>query len=414
MTEAGETIPMAEDTDRYSYVRSGSGLEAVVYTVTDGSRVSSLYAGFNDGTGWGEPILLNTSSGNIGSFHAQFLTDGTLSVVTSERMVVGEYELSPAAQIKVYSVTAVCDLAAENVTYLAHSLVSGGTLDVQLDVVNQGMTAVDMVSVAVRNGTTLLVEQPYFVELRSGERVNLIVGVPLDEMVPENLTVEVLPMGYSDSNTENNSASIALRLSDVSLEGGTGCSDGTSTTATVLMVNRGQTDLSNVTLNLYKNGEDTLLSTQSVSYLAVGDAQFVTFILDQAMDNNSLLRVEAIGTSEENLVGNNSCTVLVTATPEKVSLGASCTENAAGFEVVATVRNTTSSPQDYTIYCASYDEDGRMLQVKTLESQTTQSGGEDSYQLTLPADSSASSIKVFVLNSVQRPLTDCMELQVRQ
>ena len=423
VTENGDTISLAEDTDRYSYVRSGSGLEAVVYVLTDGeTRVSSLYASFNDGTGWGEPILLNCAGGNIGSFHAQFLGDGTLSVVTSERTVsevTKEYEipeLSSTAQLKVYAVTPVCDLAVENVTYLPHSMVPGGTLDVQMDVANLGATAVNVVNVTVNDGTNTLFEQAYAAELLSGERANLIVGVPLEDKIPTSLTVKVTPVGYSDGSTENNSASISLRLSDVSLEGGTARSDGAGTTATVLVVNRGQTDLNNVTLNLYQNGESTPLSTQSVPNLAVGDAQFVTFALNQAMANNSLLQVEAAGVSDENVVGNNSCTVLVSAPPvAEVSLGASYIESDAGFAVVATIRNTTSSPQDYTICCASYDGNGRMLQVTALENQTTESGGEDSYQLTLPAnDASASSIKVFILNSVRQPLTDCVELQVRQ
>ena len=423
VTGNGDTISLAVDTDRYSYVRSGSGLEAVVYVLTDGeTRVSSLYASFNDGTGWGEPILLSSAGGNIGSFHAQFLGDGTLSIVTSERTVsevTEEYEipeLSPAAQLKVYAVTPVCDLAVENVTYLPHSMVPGGTLDVQMDVANLGATAVNVVNVTVNDGTNTLFEQAYAAELLSGERANLIVGVPLEDEIPASLTVKVTPVGYSDGSTENNSASVALRLSDVSLEGGTARSDGAGTTATVLVVNRGQTDLNNVTLNLYQNGESTPLSTQSVPNLAVGDAQFVTFTLNQAMANNSLLRVEAAGVSNENVVGNNSCTVLVSAPPvAEVSLGASYIESDTGFAVVATIRNTTSSPQDYTICCASYDGNRRMLQVKSLESQTTESGGEDSYQLTLPAnDASASSIKVFVLNSVRQPLTDCVELQIRQ
>ena len=423
VTGNGDTISLAEDTDRVSYVRSGSGLEAVVYVLTDGeTRVSSLYASFNDDTGWGEPILLNSAGGNIGSFHAQFLGDGTLSIVTSERTVsevTEEYEipeLSPAAQLKVYAVTPVCDLAVENVTYLPHSMVPGGTLDVQMDVANLGATAVNVVNVTVNDGTNTLFEQAYAAELLSGERANLIVGVPLEDKIPTSLTVKVTPVGYSDGSTENNSASISLRLSDVSLEGGTARSDGAGTTATVLVVNRGQTDLNNVTLNLYQNGESTPLSTQSVPNLAVGDAQFVTFALNQAMANNSLLQVEAAGVSNENVVGNNSCTVLVSAPPvAEVSLGASYIESDAGFAVVATIRNTTSSPQDYTICCASYDGNGRMLQVTALENQTTESGGEDSYQLTLPAnDASASSIKVFILNSVRQPLTDCVELQVRQ
>lgn len=52
-------------------------MEAVVYTVTDASRISALYASFYDGTSWGEPVSVTQGEGNIGSFSAQFLSDGT-------------------------------------------------------------------------------------------------------------------------------------------------------------------------------------------------------------------------------------------------------------------------------------------------------------------------------------------------
>lgn len=417
VTEAGEAIPLAEDTDRYDYVQSSSGMEAVVYTVTDETRVSALYASFNDGTGWGEPILLNSASGNVGSFSAQFCPDGTLSISTSERAtseVTGEYEvpeLSSTAQIKVYSVTPVCDLAVSNVTYLPQSLVSGGTLDIQLELENKGMTAVPMATVQIINGSEILAGQTYSMDLRSGECIGLMVNVPL-ETVPEQLRVAVTPIGYSDGNEADNSADLNLRLSDVSLEGGTGYSAGNATTATVLVVNRGQTVLNDIVLNLYDD-DAALLSTQTVSALAIGDSEFVTFALDHPTANNSMLRVEAEKIGSENILGNNSSVLLVSASREKaLTLMGNAMDTDSGLAVVATVRNTTDTDQAYSLICASYDKDGRLLHTTVLNDLSTQSGVEDYHQLTLASNDSAKTVKVFLLSSGYAPLTRHVELQL--
>lgn len=417
VTENGETILLAEDTDRYSYVQGSGGMEAVVYTVTDETRVSSLYASFNDGTGWGEPILLNSAAGNIGSFNASFCPDGTLSIVTSERTastVTGEYEvpeLSSAAQIQVYSVMPVCDLAVSDVTYLAHSLVSGGTLNIQMELENRGMTAVQMATVQVMDGSQVLAEQNYSMDLRSGESISLMVNAPL-ETVPEQLRVTVTPLGYSDDDEADNAADLTLRLSDVSLEGGVGYSDGSGTTATVLVVNRGQTALNDVVLNLYDE-DSTLLGTQTVSDLDVGGSQFVTFALNRPMANNGVLRVEAAESGTENLMSNNSCTILVSAPPEKaLTLMASAAETETGVTVVATLRNTTDTARAYSLVCAGYDAEGKLLHTARLDNLSALSGTENHQQLMLSDDDSAKTLKVFLLDSDHIPLASNVELSL--
>lgn len=45
-------------------------MEAIVYLEDDESRRNTLYASSNDGSGWGEPIPLTGTTGNIGSFSA--------------------------------------------------------------------------------------------------------------------------------------------------------------------------------------------------------------------------------------------------------------------------------------------------------------------------------------------------------
>lgn len=416
--EDGKVIPLAEDTDQYDYVRSKNGLEAVVYAVTDTSRISALYASFNDGTGWGEPILLNSSGGNIGGFSAQFLADGTLSVITSERIAeptTEEYDvpkLSSTAQLRAYSVTPTCDLAVENVTYLAQSLTDGGTLDVQMELKNMGMTAVNLTEITVRDGTRVLAEQMVFTDLLSGKSTAVTLGVPLTDGVPESLSIAISPVGYSDANTINNAAQLVLRLSDISLEGGTAWSDGSGTTASVLVVNRGQQEWDNVTLSLY--GEDgSLVSSETAPTLSPGNSEFVTFYLDDPLENNSVLTVEASGVGEENIMGNNRCAILVSAQQEaRLTFAAGHMITDSGIAVVTTVRNATVSQQEYMLCCASYGANGQLLKIVSQESLVIRSGEKSIHQLVLPKDESAVSLKVFILDSAYGALTGCIKMDI--
>lgn len=418
VTETGASIPMAEGTDRYAYIQSESGMQAVVYTITDEVRNSSFYASFNDGTGWGQPILLNSASGNIGSFSAQFLPDGTLSIAASERTVgsvTGEYdvpELSESASLRIYSASPLCDLAVDTVTYLPHSMVPNGTLDMQLELKNQGMTSVRMAEVTVTNGTTTVSRQTYLVDLLSGGTKPLSISVPLPETVPEQLQVSVQPVEYTDSSAENNRAALSLRLRDISLEGGTCYSDGEKTTASVLVANRGQTSLFGATLNLY-NREGELLSTAPAPTLNPSDSDFVTFDLDMPLERNSILTVEASESGEENLMSNNSCLLLVSAPVEqKFSMTATYTITGDEIVVVANVQNTTSVGREYQLYCSSYDANGKLLQTSVSGSLSTRSNEETNSQLTLPAVSSASIIKVFMLSQSNAPLLDSIEIKI--
>lgn len=178
----------------------------------------------------------------------------------------------------------------------------------------------------------------------------------------------------------------------------------------MLVVNRGQTALNDVVLNLYDE-DSALLSTQMVSDLAVGGSQFVTFALDRPMANNSVLRAETAETGAENLMSNNSCTILVSAPLEKaLTLMASTAETETGVTVVATVRNTTDTAQAYSLICASYDAEGKLLHTAGLDGLSAQSGTEERRQFMLPAGDSAETVKVFLLDGDHAPLTGDVEL----
>lgn len=198
----------------------------------------------------------------------------------------------------------------------------------------------------------------------------------------------------------------------MSLEGGVGYSDGSGTTATVLVVNRGQAALNEVVLNLYDE-DSALLGTRTVSDRAVGGSQFVTFILDRPVTNNSVLRVEAAESGTENLMSNNSCTILVSAPPEKaLTLMASAAETETGVTVVATLRNTTDTARAYSLVCAGYDAEGKLLHTARLDNLSALSGTENHQQLMLSDDDSAKTLKVFLLDSDHIPLASNVELSL--
>ena len=217
----GNTVALAADTDRYQYVRSDTGMEAVVYLEDDEVRKTTLYASFNDGSGWGDPIALTGTTGNIGSFSAVFLSDGTLCITACERGLDDSqknYLSTGAASLKTYSVTPYCDLAIERVSYLEQSLVKGGTLDVPVQVVNNGMANAEIVEIKVLSGETLLAASVFDASLASGQSNTFYVNVPLGDAPADDkdLTVTVSATGYTERTEADNSAPLTLRLSDVS------------------------------------------------------------------------------------------------------------------------------------------------------------------------------------------------------
>lgn len=400
VSSAGAAIALDADTDRYQYVQNGAGLEAVVYVVTDDARVSSLYASFNDGSGWGAPILLDGGSNHIGNFSASFRADGALVVAARERGITDttELTLSDVSVLKLYTITPVTEIAVEAVDYIAHSLVSAGTLDVQLDLVNNGMSTVDLVEVTVLDGTTVLSKNMVATTLHSGERETFFTTAALPAAVPEELTVRVTPVGATDSDETNNEATLALRLQDISLESAVAVSDASSTTVTVLAANRGQSTLSGILLTL-EDEDGNALDTAETAALAAGESAFITFTLDSAYANNTVMKVTASGLEEENLTANNSVYALVSAPKAKaVRLAVNAYAASDGsVQIMAEIRNTTDAQQTYTLLCAEYNADGKMLSVQLLEDLTILSGEKQIQDFTF--QSSAAYVKLFALSN---------------
>lgn len=417
-----DTVALATDTDRYQYLRSDTGMEAIVYLEDDELRKSTLYASFNDGSGWGEPIALTGTTGNIGSFSAVFLSNGTLSITACERgLDAGQKNyLNGTALLTTYSVSPYCDLAVENATYLEQSLVKGGTLDIQVQVANRGMANVDILNIQVKNNGRILNSAAFDASLSSGQSDCFYISLPLgaDLTAYQDLTVTVSASGYPyDKTPEDNTASFSLRLSDVSVEGAVASSDGTSTQVKALVVNRGQTDLGNLTVNLYDSDGSTLLDTQTVTAPAAGEGTFVTFQLAQGMENNRFLTVEATAEGleplEENPASNNTSIAVVKGPrTEACILSASAVAGSGGkVSVIASVQNSTQEEKQYSLYFAVYRADGKLLDSRVLADQVTAAGAQNLGQVDFYS-TEADYVRVFVLDDTYAPLTEAAECPV--
>ena len=257
------------------------------------------------------------------------------------------------------------------------------------------------------NGNTLLASSAAEAPLPSGHSGQVYVSIPLND--PTSLTdlrVEITAGGYTDKTPEDNTARVSLRLSDVSLEGCQLVETPNGITLHTMVVNRGQTDLSDLTATLYGEDGQTVLDTYSISALDYGDGEVVSFPITQS-DESQLLTVQVcsagLDVMDENIVGNNKISVLVdgikTVNTSAV-FDASVKQNSDGSVDVAAI---TSNQEIQYLYIAGYDTHGRMVDVVT--SDHTFLGGTLS-------GSDIIKVKVFGLNAALIPITDHLEYDI--
>lgn len=295
----------------------------------------------------------------------------------------------------------------------------GGTLDVSVRVANHGMANVDIMNIQVKSGSQVLSSSAFEASLASGQSDTFYIGVPLDEDLStcQDLTVTVSASGYEEKTSTDNTASFSLRLSDVSVEGAVASSDGGTTQAKALVVNRGQTALGDLTVKLYDSDSTTVLATQNVSAPASGEGTFVTFQLAQEMENNRFLTVEATAAGleplEENLASNNSSIAVVKGPKaEGFTLTAYAIAGTDGrISAVSTVQNTTQEEMHYALYFAAYDTDGKLLASRILANQVTAAGAESLGQVDFDSIEAAY-VRVFALDGAYVPLTEAAECPV--
>lgn len=278
------------------------------------------------------------------------------------------------------------------------------------------MANVNVVTIQVKAGSQVLSSGAFEAALASGQSDTFYVSVPLGEDLSayQTLTVEVSASGYTDHTPENNSASLTLRLSDLSVEGAVASSDGSTTQVRALVVNRGQTNLGDLTVKVYDSDGTTLLATQTVAAPPVGEGSFVTLQVASGLENNRFLTVEATAAGldplEENLASNNSSIAVVKgprAAAFTLAVSASANEDGS-LSAIVDVSNTTEETKAYDLYVAAYSADGQMLASRVLTGLETASGGTELKQVDF-SSSGAAYVRAFALGAGYVPLTASAE-----
>lgn len=407
----GKQVGMAADTDRYSYV-VGENMEAVLYVEDDAVRKSTLYASFNDGTGWGDPIALTGITGNIGSFSADLLTDGTLSVVACERVLDEESAnyLADFAYLRHYTVKTSGDLAITGVEYIAQTMNPNGNLAVAVNLENRGMTQAKLVRLNAAYGGEEVYSELMYADLASGGSTTLYFNLPLPEDLGtiDEITVTAELFEQRDVNTADNTAAFALRLADLSVEEAMVKSNAQSTTVTVLVANRGQQALNDVTVQLL-DGE-TVLAESDVEMLEVHGSQFVMLKTAQPVADETILTLRAaaagLDAAQENISSNNSRTVLADgAGAAAFGASASAALTKAGAEVYAEIHNGTAETVMFKLCTAVYDQKGRMLDA-AVEDCEAAPGTDPLVTKVLKNASDACAVRVFLLDSGLAPMAE--------
>ena len=411
-TASGE-VPLLENTDVYQYLQSPSGYDCVVYTVTDAERITSLFASFNNGASWGDPILIEGGNGNIGDFSASLLEDGSLRIAVAERSVSDDLTLGAGANLRLYTFAPTADISLDSISYQPGSLVAGGTLSVYADLTNNGSTAVDLVEVNVYDGADLIDSFTFLESIPSGASSVLIFPLELEDVVPESLTFEINDATCEDADSTDNSRTLTLHHSDISLEDAYAWSDGSSAELVVLAANRGLADLSGFTVRAEDEDGNVLASAENVS-LAVNGSEYLTFNLNAPLESGAVIQFKAIAPDDltENISANNRLIAKTVSTAgttaPKANLYFSNTDSAT--RVIAELTNSPFGSEFCTLFCALYNEHGKMLSVA---SDIYQPGDQD-VQFTFPVTVDfGGSARLYVLDSNYAPVDSCISKSIR-
>lgn len=411
---AEQPVPGATN-DRSCFVAT-DGMQAVLYVTDNAVRKSTLYACFNDGSGWGTPMELTGITGNIGSLDADFLPDGTLSIVVCERVLddTSENYLADAAYLRHYTMTVGGDLIIRSAEYINQTMVPSGELTLLMDVYNQGASQAQLIRLSAYCDATSAEPVNVLAQLPSGMGKTMSINLPLPEDLSTvgTITVTAEIIGQEEQTPGDNTYTLSLQLCDLAVESARAISDENTTTVIALVTNRGQESLADITVQLF--ADETLIAEQTVAQLACQDGTFVTLQVDSGMENLTLLTLQAdaagLDRAQENQASNNTLTVPVEGVVEEqflVTATASATKTGAIAQVK--IVNTIDSNQMIGLYAAAYRADGKLLDVH----YELCDGTSQQVTIDLAGADLVKTVRIFVLDSNNKPIQQATVIPIR-
>lgn len=318
---------------------------AVTSLVTDGFK-NELVVAYKNGNTYTKPVALTEYGKHIGYYDAILNSNGSISVLADVDNLSGNKDAYPYTTTDMVCdiISGKKDLGIENVT-VSDNVSVGSTVTFDGTVTNSGTTPIDSYSVFIKDSkNNVLTEKPVYDTILPGESKQFSVDYTLPVgFAKQDVTASVSVDG--DINAANNSKTVTVGYTDITVAEASIARDGT---ITATIVNNGIETAKNVSVkyNVIDGASKTLLSTFSVGTVAAGELKTVTYSVPAAylkIENSycvNKFELDVTTDSEELSVANNTYDVVYAPIAvESISLNTSVLSLEYGqtAQLVATV-----------------------------------------------------------------------------
>ena len=415
--ETGADLPG----DQYCLV-TGDGTQAILYTQAGEDGTTSIYALFQDGGGWSQPVAAAQGGLLVPSLDGAFDQDGNLHVFYSSVDVLQENadgSVETKTSLHHGTLAPSADLAVTYADYQTASLIPGGALHYFVTVENRGTRSANYLQAEVFQGETSLGTTVFLDSLPAGGTQTFSGSCTLPaDYAGEDLTITVtaLDEGFDQENLTDNTARMDIFPADVSVEEAVAVQmeDG-KVLVTALAANYGLTAAENLTVSL-EDQDGQVLKSQSIGALAPGGVAGVEFLSDQ-LQPDGLYVLTITEQPDERVVADNRCPFLVMGPEQGPAGGLALSQSSCRFEedgilLQAVVENSTESGVSGTLVAALYCGD-RLLETRQA-ALAVDGGGTVRSTLAFDPPAGDCRVKLFFLEQgTAAPLVEAVSFQSR-
>ncbi len=297
----GEVIDCKGIGNEYIVVEDAFGYRAIIYTVSDADGNTEYMLCKETDTGFSYPVLL-TSGNHISGGISAYYNDDTLLLITNE---IDADTL--ASSIKVYEFNNQPDLLIEKVYYDQYTLMEGGELRTTITLKNNGCESVDGYILYAYADEELLLKKEMQNILLPGQETDDKIQIDLPSNIDFNqikFSVEFLYQGVS---LVSEPYLLSLSLQDISLENAIIVSDNDTANLSVSVVNRGISELSDITVYLHKGSENgEVIGSYNIFKISSREEVVVQFDVSNYVTDETRFYVTTDALENERNIANNS------------------------------------------------------------------------------------------------------------